>query len=70
MKLIGIFLIVIGLFMIGWTSFTYTRKEKVLDAGPVEISADREHTINWPPYAGGILVVGGILVLFAGRKSK
>ncbi|HWZ35834.1 MAG TPA: hypothetical protein VNW51_06715 [Mucilaginibacter sp.] len=69
-KLIGVFLTVIGLFMIFWTSFTYTRKEKILKAGPVEISADREHTVNWPPYMGGILVVGGIIVLVTARKSK
>lgn len=69
-RLIGIFLIVIGLIMIGWTSFTYTKKEKVLDAGQVEISANREHTVNWPPYFGGILVVGGIIVLVTTRKAK
>jgi len=69
-RLIGIFLIVIGLIMIAWTSFTYTKKEKVLDAGPVEISADREHTVNWPPYMGGIMMIGGIVVLVAGKKSK
>lgn len=69
-RLFGVFLLVIGLFMICWTSFTYTRKEKVLDAGPVEISADREHTVSWPPYMGGIFIIGGVIVLVTARKSK
>lgn len=67
---IGIILLVIGLLMLIYTSFTYTKKEKVIDAGPIQVSADREHTINWPPYAGGILVVGGIILLVMGKKSS
>lgn len=66
---IGIILLVIGLLMLIYTSFTYTKKEKVIDAGPIQVSADREHTINWPPYAGGILVVGGIILLVMGKKK-
>lgn len=69
-KLIGIILIVIGAIMIIWTGFTYTKKEKVLDAGPVQISADKEHTVNWPPYLGGILIIGGIVVIATSKKSS
>ena len=30
-KLIGVVLIVLGIVMIVWTGFTYTKKEKVID---------------------------------------
>lgn len=69
-KLIGIILIVIGAIMLIWTGFTYTKKEKVLDAGPVQISADKQKTVNWPPYLGGILLVGGIVVVATAKKSN
>ncbi|GAA4086062.1 hypothetical protein [Mucilaginibacter panaciglaebae] len=69
-KLIGIILIVIGAIMLVWTGFTYTKKEKVLDAGPVQISADKQKTVNWPPYLGGILIVGGIVVVATAKKSN
>ncbi|WP_214071177.1 hypothetical protein [Mucilaginibacter sp. dw_454] len=69
-RLIGIFLIAIGIIMIAWTGFTYTKKEKVLDAGPIQISADKQHTVNWPPYLGGILIVGGIVVIATAKKSN
>jgi len=69
-KSIGVILLGIGLIMLIWTGFTYTKKEKVIDAGPIQVSADREHTVNWPPYAGGILVVGGIILLLSGKKGN
>lgn len=67
-KTIGIILLGIGIIMLIWTGFTYTKKEKVIDAGPIQVSADRQHTVNWPPYAGGILVVGGIILMVSGKR--
>jgi uncharacterized membrane protein len=69
-RTIGIFLLVIGAVMLIWTGFSYTKKEKVVDAGPIHISADKEKTVNWPPYAGGILVIGGIALLLTGKKGE
>jgi hypothetical protein len=36
--------------MLIWTGFTYTKKEKVVDAGPIQISADKEKSVNWLCY--------------------
>ena len=66
---IGIILIVLGAAMLIWTGFTYTKKEKVLDAGPIEISANTKERVNWPPYLGGILLAGGIIII-ASTKRK
>ena len=68
-KTIGIVLIVVGIAMLIWTGFTYTKKEKVIDAGPIQVSADREKSVNWPPFLGGILLVGGIVIV-ATSKNK
>ena len=68
-KTLGIVLLVLGVAMLIWTGFTYTKKEKLVDAGPIQISADREKSVNWPPYAGGILALGGIILL-ATNKNK
>ena len=68
-KTIGIFLLVVGVVMLIWTGFSYTKKEKVVDAGPIHISADKEKSVNWPPYAGGILVIGGIALLLTSKKG-
>lgn len=67
-KAIGIVLIIVGAAMLIWTGFTYTKKEKIIDAGPIQVSADREKTVNWPPYLGGLLVIGGIVVVATAKK--
>jgi drug/metabolite transporter (DMT)-like permease len=69
-RTIGIFLLVIGAVMLIWTGFSYTKREKVVDAGPIHISADKEKSVNWPPYAGAILVIGGIALLLTGKKGE
>lgn len=68
-RTIGIVLLIAGLAMLIWSGFTYTKKEKVIDAGPIQVSADRQHTVSWPPYAGGILVIGGIILLVTAKKN-
>jgi hypothetical protein len=68
-RTLGTIFLVLGVAMLIWTGFTYTKREKVVDAGPVHISADKEKTVNWPPYAGGILAIVGIVLLASpGRK--
>ncbi len=65
----GLILLVVGIIMLVWTGFSYTKREKVVDAGPIQISADKHKTVNWPPYAGGCLVLGeGSLRATSGRK--
>lgn len=69
-KTLGIILIVIGLIMLIWTGFSYTQREKVVDAGPVHISADKHKSVNWPPYAGGIILIVGVVLVATGPGRK
>ena len=68
-RTLAFILIVLGVVMLVWTGFSYTKKEKVVDAGPLQISADKKKSVNWPPYAGAVLLLGGI-VLLAGAKKE
>lgn len=69
-RTIGIALMILGTIMLIWTGFTYTKKEKVIDSGPVHISVDRQKTINWPPYLGGILLMGGFIIVVTSKKGS
>jgi hypothetical protein len=70
MKTAGIILLIVGLIMTLYTSFSYVTREKVVDLGELEISADREHTVNWQPYVGiGAMIIGGIVLLLVRKKS-
>jgi len=68
-RTIGIILIIIGAAMLIWTGFSYTKKEKVVDAGPLQISVNKQKTVNWPPYLGGILLIGGIVIVATSKKT-
>ena len=68
-RTVGIVLVIIGAVMLIWTGFTYTKKEKVVDVGPIEISADKQESVNWPPYLGGVLLVGGIVIIMSAKKT-
>ena len=68
-RTIGIVLIIIGAAMLIWTGFSYTKKEKVVDAGPLQVSVDKQKSINWPPYLGGILLIGGIVIVATAKKT-
>jgi hypothetical protein len=67
--LVGIILIVLGIVALAYQGITYTTREKVLDIGPVEATAEKQKTIPLPPIVGGLALVGGvILVATAARK--
>lgn len=66
--LIGAILIVIGLIGLVWGGISYTREETIIDAGPIEATAEKRETIPVGPVVGGIALVGGIVILATGRK--
>ncbi len=68
-RTIGIVLMILGIVLLIWTGFTYTKKEKIIDAGPIQVSADREKSVNWPPYAGGIVLVVGAVLFISNKKG-
>lgn len=69
MKTAGIIMVVAGIIMLMFTGFKYVTKENVIDVGPVEINKEETHRVNWPPMAGGVLLVGGFLFLVAAKKG-
>jgi hypothetical protein len=68
-KTLGVILIVLGLVGLVWGGFTYTTKEKVVDIGPIHATRDEKHNIPLPPIAGAAALIGGIVLLVAGKKT-
>ncbi len=68
--ILGALLLVVGVLILAYQGFTYTSRDKVVDAGPVEITAERTKNVSLPPIAGVICLVGGILVLAVGRGRR
>jgi uncharacterized membrane protein len=67
--IVGILLIAIGIIALVYGGFTYTKREKVLDIGPIQATAERQKTVPFPPILGGICLVGGILLVVVGSRK-
>jgi UDP-N-acetylmuramyl pentapeptide phosphotransferase/UDP-N-acetylglucosamine-1-phosphate transferase len=70
MKIVAIVLIVLGAISLAYGGISYTTREKVVDIGPIEATAERHKTLPLPPVLGGIAVVAGIALLFVGPRKR
>ena len=67
--MLGIILIVIAIVAFAYQGIDFTTREKVIDLGPVHMSADRTRTLPLPPIVGALALVGGVALLVVGRKK-
>lgn len=68
--LVGIILIAIGIFGFVKGGFSFTKREKVLDVGPIEATAETRENYPISPILSGIAVVGGLVLVVAGARGK
>jgi hypothetical protein len=66
--LIGIILIILAVIAFSFQGITYTKREKVLEIGPIEATAEKKETIPLPPILGAAALIGGIALVFVGSK--
>jgi hypothetical protein len=66
--IVGLVLIVLGVLGFALGGFSFTRKDKVLDVGPIEATADRKESVPIPPVLAGLALVGGVVLLVAGSR--
>lgn len=70
MRLMGIVLIVFGLAALAFGGFSYTRREKVLDLGPIHATAETRERVPIAPIAGFLALAGGIVLVVAGSRKR
>ena len=68
--LIGLALIVLGIVAFAYQGITYTSREKIIDIGPIQATADTQKTIPLSPVLGGLALVGGIVLVVVGAKKS
>ena len=68
--MIGIILILVGIVAFAYQGFTYTKHEKVAQIGDVQVTADTQKTVYFPPILGGAALVAGIVLVVVGRKNS
>lgn len=68
-KAIGIILVVIGIIGLAWGGFAYQTRENVVNFGPIQATREKTRDIPIPPVAGGLALIGGVVLLAAGRRD-
>jgi hypothetical protein len=69
MKKAGIVILIIGLALTIFTTVTYFTKEKIVDLGELEITANKRHNVNWSPFIGlAVMAVGGVMMLVPSKR--
>ena len=68
MRILAIVLIVVGLLGLAYEGITYTKREKVLEVGPITATKETKKTIPLPPVLGGAALVCGVVLLIASAR--
>ena len=69
-KIMATVLIVGGIVALLYGKFSYTKETHDIKLGPLEMSVAEKQTVNVPVWAGvGAIVVGGVLLLYASKKT-
>jgi uncharacterized membrane protein YidH (DUF202 family) len=70
MKLVGILLIVVGVVALALGGFSYTKREKAIDLGPLEVTTEHKKTVPLSPIVGLVAVGAGVVLVVTGSKTR
>ncbi|BCU77397.1 hypothetical protein [Luteolibacter sp. LG18] len=68
--LIGVILIIVGAILLAYDGFTTTKRENIIDAGPIKVQADVQEHHHVPPIIGWAVLGVGVLLTVVGVKQK
>lgn len=70
MKNLGIVLVIAGVLMCFFNSFSFVKEKKIIDIGPLEINQKENKRVGWPLYAGVGVGLLGIALIAMDKKRK
>ena len=69
MRIAAIILIVLGVLGLLVGGFRIAYPDKVVDAGPIDISVTKHENIPIPPLLGGLALAAGVVLLMVGKRD-
>jgi hypothetical protein len=68
--IIGILLILVGIIGFAVGGFSFTHEHQDAKIGPLNIEHKQTSTVPIPPILSGIALVGGIVLVVVGSRSR
>lgn len=68
MKIIGVLLVIVGIFGLVYGGIGYNRNKSVVDAGPLHVTTTEHKNIPVSPVVGVLALVGGIALIVADKR--
>jgi len=70
-QILGVILVIVGVAYFAFQGFTVTSREKVLDIGPIEATAEKQKDLlPYSPLLGVAIIGGGVVLLALGLKNR
>jgi uncharacterized membrane protein YidH (DUF202 family) len=69
-QIVGIVLIGIGLVSLLLGGFSWNRQKTIVDIGPLKAETTERKTLPIPPIAGGLAMVGGVVLLLVPSRKR
>lgn len=68
-RIVGLILLVVGIFVLVQGGFSFTKKKESASLGPLEVSYSKKERVALPQWAGIAAILGGAaLLLVPGKK--
>jgi hypothetical protein len=62
----GVLLVIVGVVLLVYQGFTFTREKKVIDVGPIQATTTTHERVPIPPIIGWVVTAGGLVLLVTG----
>jgi hypothetical protein len=69
LTLIGVLLVILGVGALLFGHFSYTETKPLIDAGPIHVNSQEDHTVWIPTAAGIVVLLAGLGLVFAGQRK-
>ena len=67
--LLGIVLIIVGVLILVYQGFSYTKQTNIVNAGPLQVNAEKKETVPVSPIIGVVCLGAGIFIMVLGTRK-
>jgi hypothetical protein len=69
-SIVGVVMIIAGAALLAYGGFTTTKRENIIDVGPLKVQADVTERHPIPPVLSWAVLGSGVVILILGLKRK